>query len=122
MSACFDCGRPYAKGPDLVIPNDAWAEISPTGDGGGFLCPNCTNDRLESAGLTNVPARFTSGPMACPDSVTEKIFIDRAIKAEGQLDRVRAWATTLRHTKSTCPTPKGGHPGGCKACEINNIL
>lgn len=61
---CADCGRSYAKGPDLVIPDETWKRISPTGDEGGILCPNCIHDRLVARGLENVPARFTSGPMA----------------------------------------------------------
>lgn len=63
---CFDCGLPYesARFPDLVIPDEIWRAISPTGDEGGLLCPNCISARLEISGFTNVPARFRSGAMA----------------------------------------------------------
>jgi hypothetical protein len=63
-SACYDCARPYGDGgfPDLVVPDDVWAAISPTGDSGGLLCPSCMCFRAAALGLTNVPARFTSGP------------------------------------------------------------
>lgn len=66
---CAGCGRPYSKGPDLIIPDEAWMKIAPRSDGGGVLCPNCIHDRLEAAGFAigSVPARFTSGPMACVD-------------------------------------------------------
>lgn len=62
------CGRPYSKGPDLVVPDDVWAKISPTGDEGGVLCPNCIHDALVAAGFGDgsVSAAFTSGPMADP--------------------------------------------------------
>lgn len=63
------CGRPYASGPDLVVPDDVWVKISPTGDEGGILCPNCIHDALVMAGFPDcsVPAAFTSGPMGDGD-------------------------------------------------------
>lgn len=64
MSGCFDCGRPYSDGgfPDLVIPNDAWRRISPTGNDGGLLCPSCICARLEKAGI-RCEGAFMSGPI-----------------------------------------------------------
>jgi len=64
MSDCYDCKRPYGSPgfPDLVIPNDAWRQISPTGDDGGLLCPSCICARLEISGLTCEGA-FMSGPI-----------------------------------------------------------
>ncbi len=59
---CYDCGRRYEKGPDLVVSNDDWKRIAPREDGGGVLCPNCMNDRFEAIGASRVPARFMSGP------------------------------------------------------------
>jgi len=61
---CYDCNRPYGDGgfPDLVLPNDVWAAISPTGDEGGMLCPSCICKRLADRGFENVPAVFRSGP------------------------------------------------------------
>ncbi|KKL73470.1 hypothetical protein LCGC14_2074520, partial [marine sediment metagenome] len=40
---CHDCEQPYGDPgfPDLIIPNDAWRHISPTGDQHGILCPSC---------------------------------------------------------------------------------
>lgn len=63
---CLDCGEPYGspRFPDLIIDDAAFAKISPNPPDGGLLCPNCINARLERAGLANVIARFTSGPMA----------------------------------------------------------
>jgi hypothetical protein len=63
---CYDCQRPYSKGPDLVVSDADWAKISPRPDGGGVLCPNCMNDRFEAAGLHGIQAKFTSGPFASP--------------------------------------------------------
>lgn len=61
---CYDCGRLYAKGPDLIIDDDAWKAIAPH-DGEGVLCPNCIHDRLVAAGFEDgsVRASFKSGPM-----------------------------------------------------------
>ena len=41
--SCYDCGLDYGDGgfPDLIIPNWAWREISPTKNTGGLLCPSC---------------------------------------------------------------------------------
>lgn len=52
-SKCFDCGWQYgAEGwVDLVLPNWAWNKISPRGNGGGILCPNCICKRLEQADI-----------------------------------------------------------------------
>ena len=64
---CYDCGRSYGNEygfPDLVIPNWAWREISPTGNGGGLLCPSCICKRLHKAKIENCPSSFTSGPLA----------------------------------------------------------
>jgi ribosomal protein L34E len=61
---CFDCGRPYGKGPDLVVSDADWARIAPRPPTGGVLCPNCMSDRFEAIGAKNVHARFTSGPFA----------------------------------------------------------
>jgi len=74
MSAqCADCSRPYGDEygfPDLVIPNEAWRRISPTGDDGGLLCPNCICARLHKAGMTGVYGAFMSGPIRSVDEPT----------------------------------------------------
>ena len=62
---CADCGRPYGSEngfPDLVIENKAWRKISPTGDGGGLLCPSCICKRLAERGIGTTGA-FMSGPV-----------------------------------------------------------
>lgn len=61
---CHDCGLPYGDPgfPDLIIPLDAWKRISPTGDEGGLLCPNCINARLIKAGI-KCEGCFMSGPI-----------------------------------------------------------
>lgn len=68
QTCCMDCGRKYGDEhgfPDLVVPNDVWARISPTGDEGGLLCPSCVCRRLYDAGIQTT-GRFTSGPL-CED-------------------------------------------------------
>ena len=62
---CADCGRPYGDEygfPDLVIPPDIWAEISPTKNEGGLLCPSCICLALHNAGIKTT-GKFTSGPL-----------------------------------------------------------
>lgn len=69
---CYDCGRPYGDEhgfPDLVVPHEVWNEhLSPVGHEGGLLCPSCMCARAHTAGLSGVPARFTSGPFAGGDA------------------------------------------------------
>ena len=65
MTSCYDCDRPYGDEhgfPDLVLPNDTWDAISPTGNEGGLLCPSCICKRLADRGFENVSAVFMSGP------------------------------------------------------------
>ncbi len=62
---CHDCQRPYGHEhgfPDLIIPYDAWKQISPTGDDGGLLCPSCICKRLHDRGIRCTGA-FMSGPI-----------------------------------------------------------
>ncbi|KKL52633.1 hypothetical protein LCGC14_2283520 [marine sediment metagenome] len=70
--SCADCGRPYGDPgfPDLVIPNSVWRRISPTGDGGGLLCPSCICSRLEIAGV-RCEGAFMSSPI---DSVSRPVM------------------------------------------------
>jgi len=65
---CYDCGRLYEKGPDLVLSNEDWTKIAPQPPTAGVLCPNCMNDRFEALGVEpgSIPAKFTSGPFASP--------------------------------------------------------
>ena len=54
-AVCRDCGVPYHNFPcDLVVPDDIWKMISPTGHEGGLLCPNCLCGRLTGLGMTSV--------------------------------------------------------------------
>jgi len=68
---CHDCNRPYDDGgfQDLIIPNDAWRRISPTGDNGGLLCPSCICKRLSDAGISCEGA-FMSGPIISVSQAT----------------------------------------------------
>ena len=61
---CYDCGLPYTDTgfQDLVISDDAWLKISPTGHDGGLLCPTCICRALSKAGIETTGV-FTSGPL-----------------------------------------------------------
>lgn len=64
---CWDCGRSYGNEhgfPDLIVSDDVWAKISPTGHEGGLLCPSCICRRAFEAGVEDAEAHFTSGPFA----------------------------------------------------------
>lgn len=66
MPTCNDCGLMYGSSAwaDVVVPDDIWKQISPSGDEGGLLCFNCMVRRLVALGLENVPFQITSGPFA----------------------------------------------------------
>ena len=69
MSAkCFDCKVEYGstRFPDMIVPSYIWIQISPTGNRGGLLCPNCIVARCAAHDLTNVPHFFASGPLCMP--------------------------------------------------------
>lgn len=65
---CLDCGRKYGDEfgfPDLMVPHEIWALLSPTHDEGGLLCPSCMCRRAADLGMERVPAQFVSGPFCC---------------------------------------------------------
>lgn len=64
VERCADCQRPYGSAgfPDLIIPNWAWRQISPSGDENGLLCPSCIIARLHISSITCEGA-FMSGPV-----------------------------------------------------------
>ncbi len=67
---CLDCGLEYGSDAwcDIVIPDDVWELISPTGHvGSGILCFNCMARRLKFIGLENVPFHIGSGVYANGD-------------------------------------------------------
>ena len=63
---CFGCGLEYGGDHwlEIVLPNDIWAKISPTGDDGGILCANCIAERLNKLGMKNVSYKLVAGPLA----------------------------------------------------------
>jgi hypothetical protein len=93
FGACYDCGRRYGDVygfPDLVLPNDLWAKISPSGDEGGLLCPSCICRRAHALGMSDVPAMWGSGPLvavpytpAAPSDREAQLSAVRALYLEG---------------------------------------
>lgn len=54
LCTCDECERPYGDEhgfPDLILPQWAWNEISPTGNESGLLCPCCIIKRLVAKGI-----------------------------------------------------------------------
>ena len=73
---CARCEQLYGTWFDLVIPDAAWAAISPRGDEGGLLCPNCMHALLVEAGydIGGAPGIIASGPMCSPSDGTDYYF------------------------------------------------
>ena len=70
LGACLDCSRKYGEEhgfPDLIVSNATWKKVCPEHAPGGLLCPSCLIRRLVRLGLTNVRAKFTSGPLNIVD-------------------------------------------------------
>lgn len=114
--ACYDCSRRYGDEygfPDLVVPNEVWAAISPYSDEGGLLCPSCMVRRAWHAGLRDVPARFMSGPFcvdhsAGPLSVEQLAALLRQCDIKEELNDFDDWARWLLPRLSCAtqePTP-----------------
>lgn len=93
VAACYDCGRPYEDSgfPDLVIPNDTWAAISPTGDGGGLLCPSCICERLVKHGFKEIHVLYTEQPKeVMPDAEEHELRISPDVAAPADPTSVEA--------------------------------
>jgi hypothetical protein len=70
--SCENCGLPYGEEhgfPDLIIPYDAWKQISNSGDDSGLLCPSCICKRLHDKGI-RCEGAFMSGPIDSVSRVT----------------------------------------------------
>lgn len=79
---------------DLIVTCEVWVQISPTGDLGGFLCPNCILERLEIKGLRSQVALFSP----CVDSVSnaEMAALRRVENIELALEGFRnRWGAAL---------------------------
>lgn len=87
MAECYDCKLDYndPRFQDLVISDDMWLKISPTGDPGGLLCPNCMCGRLVKLNVRCYGA-LMSGPI---DTVTRETMrlIKAVIAAEQEQER-----------------------------------
>lgn len=75
---CHGCGATYRA--DLLVPDDVWAKISPSGAQGGLLCPTCVMHRITDAGIwtagraQDVDAKREAGETAAPESHLERTF------------------------------------------------
>ena len=88
MSKCYDCGLYYgSKGfHDLIVSNDAWRRISPTGDNGGLLCPTCLVRALSKAGIKTEGA-FMSGPIISVSCAT----MEALRRVENLEEKIKRW-------------------------------
>lgn len=73
---CARCSLLYGKSFDVMIPDAAWVAISPRGNGGGLLCPNCMHALLVEAGcdVGEAPGIIVSGPMCSPTNGSDYYF------------------------------------------------
>ncbi len=112
MTKCFDCNRPYGSAgfPDLIIPNDAWRQISPSGDEGGLLCPSCMIARLSISGIACEGA-FMSGPIT---SVSRELMTTMRW-VENLREQGHGWAcpkcSELRENTTKTLDNQGGYNG-----------
>jgi len=62
---CYDCGLPYRSFPlDVVLPDEQWNAISPTGGHGCVLCAQCIVHRaakLPGATVVHVTIEYQDG-------------------------------------------------------------
>lgn len=88
MLNCADCNEPYgsARFPDLIIETWAWVKISPTGDEGGLLCPNCICERLHIEGIY-CRGVFTSGQLALIDDEPTWLLKERLLRLEQRIEK-----------------------------------
>lgn len=106
---CIDCGRKYGDEhgfPDLVVPDWAWKELSPTGGSGGLLCPSCLCRFAHHAGV-ECEARFASGPFRPQEPRAKTLDDIVAFKAGGVLPEI------------ICPVHGriGSKDGSCPKCQ-----
>lgn len=65
---CYSCGKSYGSPCwiECVVPDDVWAQISPTGDEGGILCVQCIANRLNALDLRST-CKLTAGRLRTND-------------------------------------------------------
>ena len=93
---CAECSQLYGTWCDVMIPDDAWKAISPRGDEGGLLCPNCMHTLLVRAGYDHgdAPGMIMSGPMCSRESGSDYYFgiakcaLAQNEKLRSELDRL----------------------------------
>ena len=75
-ASCARCNCPYGSHGfhDMIIPDDIWHEISPSGDDGGLLCPTCILAHMDELGLTDIPVYFASGPARISSTVESDAY------------------------------------------------
>lgn len=89
---CDECKRAVVA--DLIIPCWAWTLISPSGDLGGFLCPNCILERLTLNGIHCECALM--GPSVTAVSQAEMTALRRVENIELALEGFRnRWGAAL---------------------------
>lgn len=125
MSRCYDCDKPYGDEhgfPDLVVTPEVWAKISPTGDEGGLLCPNCMCKRGFEAGIKAV-AVFTSGPFASHGNIAALEAEIIRLTAQVEAERKRALEEVLQiATKDNELWLDGKFDGNAYVRKINALL
>jgi hypothetical protein len=137
FGACYDCGRHYGDEygfPDLVLPNDVWAQISPRGDEGGLLCPSCICRRAHALGMSGVPAMWASGPLKSEPYTPATPAPDReALRADYAIMRIIAnaalpggrepepeWWSAAKLRGPFTPTGSGSNDGNVR--DANGVV
>lgn len=100
---CVRCDCPYGSHGfhDLIVPDNIWKQISPTGDDGGLLCPTCIIAAMEDLGLKGIPVYFASGPACLEPTVSERKYARLWTEAKEKL----AMIAEVLDTEATGFTP-----------------
>lgn len=72
---CYDCQMDYDDFPcDFGIQDELWAKISPSGNGGSLLCPNCMCRRMSNKlGMCGVSAVVITNGIEIDNNLLVKV-------------------------------------------------
>jgi hypothetical protein len=103
---CFQCGLVYGDvgWMDAVVPNNVWAQISPTGHEGGVLCITCMAKRCEVLGI-ECEVKITSGPFSDNRAAPGERDVPTNCQQEPGYPGVETVCCSLRAPNTLCHAP-----------------
>ncbi len=87
---CARCMCPYGAFGfhDMIVPDDVWAQISPSGNEGGLLCPTCILAAMDDLKLKEVPVWFASGPACISETARAEKYCVLWVATKEKLDKI----------------------------------